>query len=219
MLLVTAATDFELQPFVQAMGPDTWPTLCTGVGPVEAAVRLAPYLATCRLPLAGVLNIGVAGAYLLDDHDNAKVLDICLAEVEVLADFGLYTETGVVPLRVPGQEIIERFVLDAALRHRAQHLLAAAAIAHKTGVFATVSGASATRTRGRMLAAPLGALCENMEGAAVARVCQHFALPLLELRCISNLVEDRDRRNWQLQAACARCGEVAALVAKGVCHA
>ena len=57
-----------------------------------------------------------------------------------------------------------------------------------------------------------------MEGAAAARVCQQFALPLLELRCISNLVEDRNLHNWRLREACVRCGEVAAAVVKGLSH-
>jgi futalosine hydrolase len=39
---------------------------------------------------------------------------------------------------------------------------------------------------------------------------------MLELRCISNLVEDRNLQNWQLQKACSRCGEVASLVIKGL---
>jgi futalosine hydrolase len=57
-----------------------------------------------------------------------------------------------------------------------------------------------------------------MEGAAVARVCVQFGLPLLELRCISNLVEDRNLQNWQLKKASARCGEAAALVLEGLSH-
>jgi futalosine hydrolase len=37
-----------------------------------------------------------------------------------------------------------------------------------------------------------------MEGAAVALACQQLAVPLLEVRGISNLVEDRDTRRWNL---------------------
>jgi len=69
-----------------------------------------------------------------------------------------------------------------------------------------------------LLARQHQALCENMEGAAVARVCQQFGLPLLELRCISNLVEDRNLQNWQLKQACTRCGEAAALIVEGLSH-
>jgi len=63
-----------------------------------------------------------------------------------------------------------------------------------------------------MLAGLYRGLCENMEGAAVARVCREFGLPCLELRCVSNLVEDRDRSRWRLRDACAMAAEAAALV-------
>jgi futalosine hydrolase len=40
-----------------------------------------------------------------------------------------------------------------------------------------------------------------MEGAAVAMVCNTFKVPCVELRCISNMVEDRDTANWMLEDA------------------
>jgi futalosine hydrolase len=63
-----------------------------------------------------------------------------------------------------------------------------------------------------MLAARFNGLCENMEGAAVARVCAEFSLPVLELRAISNLVQDRDLSRWQMAAACGRAAAAAALI-------
>jgi futalosine nucleosidase len=196
-----------------------YPVLVTGVGPVEAAVRLTAFLAATSLPLDGVVNFGVAGAYIAPpNRSGAAILDICLAEREVLADLGICADDDVRPLRGTGFAVVDSFELDADLRCRAESLLAAAAIPYHIGVFATVSSASGTRRRGELLAKRHQALCENMEGAAVARVCRHFDLPLLELRCISNLVEDRNLRNWQLHNACDRCGEVTALVVKGLRH-
>jgi len=218
MFLVTAATDFEMEAFHPTCPPEACASLVTGVGPVETAVRLTAFLAECSRPLAGVVNFGVAGAYLLEGRNNAAVLDICLAEREVLGDLGICSGAEVKRLRGEGLEMNDTFDLDPGLLRQAEALLAAASIPHRSGVFATVSCVSGTRERGGMLARQHHALCENMEGAAVARACQHFGLPLLELRCVSNLVEDRNRQNWQLRKACARCGEVAALVVKGLRH-
>ena len=218
MFLVTAATDFEMEPFRRACPEAACPVLVTGVGPVEAAVRLTAFLAATSLPLAGVVNFGVAGAYAAGPGRSATVLDICLAEREVLADLGICEDEDVRPLRGAGFTVADSFELDAGLLRRAKSLLAAAAIPYASGVFATVSSASGTRRRGNMLAERHQTLCENMEGAAAARACQHFGLPLLELRCISNMVEDRDLRNWQLHNACVRCGEVTALVVNGLRH-
>ena len=219
MFLVTAATDFEMEAYLRFWGPKDCPSLVTGVGPVETAVRLTAFLAETSLPLTGVVNFGVAGAYIIDGRDdNAAVLDICLAECEVLGDLGICSGEEVSRLRGEGFEIADAFELDAGLLRQAETLLTASSIPYRRGVFATVSCVSGTRKRGEMLARQHQALCENMEGAAAARVCRHFRLPLLELRCISNLVEDRNLQNWHLRKACARCGEVAALVVKGLRH-
>jgi futalosine hydrolase len=219
MLLVTAATDLEMQAFMDASSPEiACVHLVTGVGVVETAVRLTAFLAESSLPLHGVVNIGVAGGYIDDGRNGPDVLDICLAEREVLGDFGICYAEEMEPLRSESLVIADTFDLDAGLLHRAELLLASAGIAYKRGVFATVQCVSGSRNRGVMLARQHQALCENMEGAAAARACGHFGLPLLELRCISNLVEDRNLQNWQLHKACARCGEVAALVVQGLRH-
>jgi futalosine hydrolase len=55
-----------------------------------------------------------------------------------------------------------------------------------------------------------------MEGAAVARVCRQFSLPCLEVRSISNMVEDRNTKNWQLKQACTRAGQAAATIIKSL---
>jgi len=57
---------------------------------------------------------------------------------------------------------------------------------------------------------------ENMEGGAVARVCEAYNLPLLEMRAISNYVEDRDLGRWKLHEACDEAGRAAAILLKGL---
>ena len=52
-----------------------------------------------------------------------------------------------------------------------------------------------------------------MEGAAVAMVCQSLDIPCAELRCISNMVDDRDTSKWQLVEAIEKiCGVVDTLI-------
>jgi futalosine hydrolase len=217
MFLVTAATAFEMEAFAKACGPlMSCEQLLTGIGPVEAAVQLTAYLASSAGSLQGVINMGVAGAYV--EMEGADLLDICLAETEVLGDLGICTADGMEPLRGAAFEIVDTFDLDQGLRQRAAELLRDADVPYKSGIFVTVNCVSGSRQRGVMLARQHSGLCENMEGAAVARACQQFGLPLLEVRCISNLVTDRDLQKWQLKQACARCGEVVALVLRGLQH-
>ncbi len=50
----------------------------------------------------------------------------------------------------------------------------------------------------------------------MARVCEQFSLPCLEVRCVSNMVEDRNRGNWKLGQACAEAGRAAAAIVKAL---
>ncbi|MCK5069525.1 MAG: hypothetical protein KAR01_03255, partial [Desulfocapsa sp.] len=86
----------------------------------------------------------------------------------------------------------------------------------RRGNFVTVCGVSATVSRGAMLMRQYDGLCENMEGAAVARVCEEYNLPLLEMRTISNFVEERDLTRWKLHEACDEAGKAAAILLKGL---
>ena len=222
MYLVTAATPFELNPLLSACPPGArFESLVCGVGPVEATLRLTALLARREAAGApryrGVVNIGVAGAYRLAEN-SANLLDLCLAELEVLGDLGICDETAIVSLRSDTLEILDTFALDGPLLAEAASALAGGGMACRRGTFVTVSCVSGTSRRGDLLARQHQGLCENMEGAAAARVCREFGLPLLELRCVSNLVEERDLRKWRLREACDRCGEAAALLLQGLRH-
>ena len=68
------------------------------------------------------------------------------------------------------------------------------------GPFVTVSTCTGLSSHARQLATRTSGICENMEGAAVALACQQLDVPMLELRGISNIVEDRDPNRWDLAA-------------------
>ncbi|AVD71420.1 futalosine hydrolase [Desulfobulbus oralis] len=214
MLLVTA-TDLEMQALTAACVPARLPEqrLVCGVGPAEAAFRLGLFLAAAgasgQLPDC-VLNIGIAGAYLHPGLPAPAVLDCCLATSEVLGDLGKCQHGRLLPLQSGCHDF---FPLDAALGSRIRSRLEEAGFPVETGPFVTVSCASGDRDRADLLLARYpDALCENMEGAALALAAAHFGLPFAELRCVSNVVDEPERQHWCLQAACARCGEVAALL-------
>ena len=84
MFLVAAATSFEMDAFLRACPPALpFTSLITGVGPVEAAVRLTAFVAQSAVRFQGVVNFGVAGAYCREEG-GADLLDLCLAEREIL---------------------------------------------------------------------------------------------------------------------------------------
>jgi futalosine hydrolase len=62
--------------------------------------------------------------------------------------------------------------------------------------------------RAKELEKRFNAICENMEGAAVAHLCTLYKIPLFEIRGISNIVGVRDRRTWDLKLASRNCQQV-----------
>ena len=217
MFLVVCATEFELQPLLDAVPPDQkeWTTLVTGVGMVETTLCLTRFLEQQGERIHAVLNIGVAGAYVHHGKEGAGLLEICLAEEEIFGDFGICHPDRIEPLA--GHLVMHsRYLLDAELLEKASTILADNGLSPRRGKFVTVCGVSATAHRGTMLGRQYDALCENMEGAAVARVCGEYDLPLLEMRTISNFVEERDLTRWKLSEACEQAGKAAAILLKGL---
>ena len=216
IILITAATDMEMQAFLDVEDYQEYTCrLVTGVGLVETALSLVGILHK-KPEIDCVLTFGIAGAYLENDTSvRVGLLDLCLAEQEILGDLGIQLADKVerfgaeLPVR-------DRFVLDPGLLSTAGQILGDADIAYKQGTFVTVNCASGTQRRGDQLGCQFHGLCENMEGAAVARVCEAFSLPCLEVRCVSNMVEDRNRENWQLKKACVKAGRAAAVIAAGL---
>jgi len=177
----------------------------TGIGAVNTAHALTRYLATKPKPSL-VIHTGIAGAYV---PAGIAVGSVVLADIEIYGDLGVLTPEGWRPMEEIGIPLVEAtasqparfnyFPLDGALVMRA--VSAAGALVARTGTFVTVSQVTGVRALGDALHARFGALCESMEGAAAAHVCALHDVPFLEVRGISNLVEDRDRAKWRVKEA------------------
>ncbi len=208
MLLVVTATELEMRPLRQALaGTPGWMPLVAGVGLLETAVRLSRFLSENQVKLLGMVNCGVAGAYV---GAGPGLLDLCLAERETMADFGVGLEAGVEDFDPPLAPV--SFSLDGPLLARAFAIFTRRGMRFWRGNFVSVQTASGQEGRGERLRQRHRAICENMEGAAVARVAAEFGLPCLELRAVSNLVRNRDLGGWRLDEAAAACAQAAAVL-------
>jgi futalosine hydrolase len=173
-----------------------------GMGKTNAAQGLTALLE--RREVRGVIGFGVGGAY---DGSGLGLGDVALASSAVYGDEGVETPTGWIStegigiplLERDGQKVFNAIELDAGRVARAADALRAAGIAAKVGPFVTVSACSGTAERGAAVAARFGGICEGMEGAALAHVAAIYGCPFLEVRGISNRVEDRDLSRWRLQ--------------------
>ena len=210
MYLLVCATELEMRPFRElADGMHGADYLITGVGLVETTLALSKYLGTDLSEISNVINFGIAGAYM---DSGAGLLDICVARKEVLGDLGICFHDHLEPFDESILPVRTRFDLNTQLLSSAVKILDQNGIRFREGTFVTVNSATGTTGRGEYLRDTHHALCENMEGAAVARVCLEYSIPCLEIRCISNMVEDRDTSKWQLTEACRTCAETVSKV-------
>ena len=218
MILVVAATPIEMKPFQTLLQEEklSCEILVIGVGPVETAVRLTKFLSDTREVITSVLVFGIGGAYIQPlQEKQARILDICLASQEILGDFGISNPDKLeyLPPSLTGDIV---YPMDTHLIYDCRQILYKNKVKTMEGPFITVNGASGSRMRGEMLRKKWQGLCENMEGAAVARVCREFDLPCVELRCISNMVENRNITNWRVAEACDKAAIAAILTVKGL---
>lgn len=182
--------------------------LVTGVGPVAAGIALGRLLGAERL--AGVVNLGVAGAF---DLARIPLAGLAMATAETWPEYGLRGESGIAPrglgfpqLTVESGPVYDRLPLRPEAAAAAMGLgLPPPAV---PGDFATVAGvgtAEAPSAAGRLRPWPLA---EAMEGFALALACALVAIPFLELRAISNRVGARPPQDWDLPGACATLSRI-----------
>ena len=170
----------------------------SGIGQINMAMQLTRIL-TAYHPQA-VFLFGCGGAY---PQSELQVGDVALATREIIGDTGVAEETEFIPfeqLKIPQQpELAPQFKQSYSLNHE---LLARAAQILPDipqGPFVTVSTCSGHAALSDQIYQRTRGLCENMEGAAAARVCEQFNIPLLEMRGISNPTGTRDPQQWDIR--------------------
>jgi len=179
--------------------------LClSGVGKINAAAATALMIERCQPQL--VISTGCAGAYR---ESGLEIGGLAVADCEILGDEGAITSGGWLGLEEMGLPYLvqekERYFNKIPLSGR--HVEQTVNLAEKSGTglmrgrFVTVSTCSGSDQAGAELERRWNAICENMEGAAVALTCRRFGIDCLEIRGISNLVEERNMAAWDIGAA------------------
>jgi futalosine hydrolase len=221
-ILVTAATPVEISLLIRETGarervvkgiPSVHEfqvsgkrviVAATGIGKVNAASCSTSLV--CGFSADILVNTGCAGAYM---SSGFSVGDLALASSEIYGDEGVLTPSGWQPLDFIGIPLAEErgnryfneVPLSISLREKALQFARCQGIPLATGKFVTVSTCSGTAARGAELSNRFDAVCENMEGAAVAHVALRHGIDCVEIRGISNMVEDRDLSRWDITGA------------------
>lgn len=225
-LLITAATSIELAYLCRELRPEpldipvmpawrgkspsglsTLTLAVTGIGKVNTAWKttllLERYLG--KRP-ACIINTGCCGAY---PGSGLEIGDLAAATSDLYGDEGVQTPHGwlsmaaidLPTMRHKGIRYFNEFPLSLERCEKAMRLAAKLGIPMKRGRFVTLSTCSGTTERGIELAGRFNAIAENMEGAAVAQLAIAGDIPCMEIRGVSNQVEDRDLSRWNIPLA------------------
>lgn len=179
-----------------------------GVGKVNAAHCTTLVLEKNKIDI--LILFGIAGAYA-----DAEVGDVVVAESENYGEEGVMTHEGWKPMDFTGFPLLKKeieyfntFPLDRKLCRLALEASKEICLNTISGHFITVSQCSGTRISGEILQKRFNGLCENMEGAAVAHICGMYRIPMVEIRGISNIIEERDLEKWNTPLAISNCSKV-----------
>jgi nucleoside phosphorylase len=152
---------------------DGWRTLACGVGPVEAGIATAAAIA--EHPPRAILHVGIAGARRASGMAPAAV---------VIGNAARYCDLSVAPEWAPSL-----ITPSAALLRAARRALPTSPLCC-IGTSARIGGTS-------------GCDVEAMEGFAVLRAAEVAGIPAIEVRSISNEIEEQDRTRWHFEHAFA----------------
>ena len=176
----------------------------SGVGKAAAAAAATTLLLTYQPEVLWLLGCG--GAY---PGSGLQVGDLVLASSETFGDEGVAAPGGFQDLDTMGlamrddnSRLSNIWPVDARLRDWAEQVSNL-----RSGPFVTVSSCTGTTDKALEIEQRTGGVCENMEGAGVALACQQLSIPMLELRGISNIVEDRDTSRWDLPTGMRKAQE------------
>jgi nucleoside phosphorylase len=150
------------------------PGLVCGVGPVEAAAASARALS--HEPPDAVVHVGVAGARGIP------------AGTLVAGTESVYCDLAA---EIP---LVSRLEPDAALLAAVREAVPDA-LALPIGTSAAVNGPCGSE--------PQGIRVEGMEGFAVLRACALAGVPAVEVRAVSNELDEQDRSRWEIDLALA----------------
>lgn len=148
----------------------------SGIGKISGAVSAV--LAFEKFPVKKAIISGIAGAY---PSSGLTVGEIAIADREIDADKGL-----LISCDDKDDSFIFMNNCEGVLLYIPDFLKN-----KKIGTFLTVSACTGNLNRAKFLEKKFNAICENMEGAAIANVAQIYKIPVSEIRSISNIITDR----------------------------
>jgi futalosine hydrolase len=211
--LVVAAVPAERDTVVERLGGTGAVTVIVGgVGIAAAAAATATALAEADYD--AVIAVGIGGGFL----GVAAMGQVVVADRIIAADLGATSPAGFLSIEDLGFGT-SSYPVEPRLAAAAERALRRAGLPVVTGPVLTVCTVTGTADRAAELAARHpGAAVEGMEGFGVATAAAARAVPVLEIRAVSNPVGPRDRAAWRIPEALDVLAAAVPAVAEELCR-
>jgi futalosine hydrolase len=196
---IIAATDFEIQAAKKVLLNETYENcsvhfLTTSVGMLLSAVKLTQLCLEQKPDL--LLQAGVAGSFT----NNFPLNSLTIVEQEAFGDLGVVEDTvwkDLFDLKLLSKNEVpfkDGFIINQHIaKWNVTNLPKANAV--------TVNTITTEPHRIDLLQKKYAAHIETMEGIVFHYVGAYFQIPYLQIRAIYNFVGERNKQNWNLQAA------------------
>jgi futalosine hydrolase len=168
--------------------------LVTGMGIVNTVFALTSYL-HAHSDIKAIVNVGIGGAY---PNSRLKLGEVVAIYKDNYAEYGEINAKEFKPLKDINLKLNE-FQDESPDYNQveATQKIKLSKIQEATG--ATVSSLAADSTTVFQRESIWRAQVESMEGAAVIDIANRFKLPVIQIRSISNIVGEKDKKKWDFK--------------------
>ncbi len=187
MILICCATEKEIEKLkIKFKKNREVIFLITGVGILNSVFTLTNFLCNKeKEDVKLIISAGIGGGF---KDSDVNINDICIADSEFMADFGVcfgdsfdYFNYNYGKINISNNYIDQLKSFEKI----------------KYGNFITVNSVTATKEIEKFYFNRFSPICENMEGFGIAFISKKFNIDFLEIRAISNFVCDRE--NWKIE--------------------
>jgi len=192
MILVIAATEFEILPFMNGDHQHV-DILVTGVGAASTLYHLQKRLHQIDYDL--VIQAGISGTF----NNAINLGETVIVKQDCFGDIGIEEKGNFNTIFKMGFANANEFPFEEGwLINQYEHLNILPLPLAKAVTVNTVSDSALQK---QQLIDTFDPQIESMEGAALHYVCLQERIPFIQLRSISNEVGERDKSKWKIKEA------------------
>lgn len=190
-VLIVAATDFEIEPFIQEKKKAD--ILVAGVGIPATIFHLTKKLLAKNYDL--VIQAGIAGTFA----ETFNLAEVVTVKEDCFADIGIEEKGQLNTLFDIGFLKNNEFPFSDGKLINPSKILETISLPKAKAV--TVNKISDDDFHNKLVQEKFAAQIESMEGAAFHYACLQQKINFLQLRSISNMVGERDKSKWKLKTS------------------